>query len=184
MTTARHFYGKYRGIVTDNQDPLQMGRVRARVPDITGSDESGWALPCVPFAGNKMGFYALPDVNARVWIEFEQGNPDYPIWSGCWWGSQDELPDEAGASPYDRLVIKTAQKQLIILDDGTDTGQITIQTAGGQSIVMNSESIKITLGDASIEISDADITIDNGSGATVELSGPSVSINDDALEVT
>lgn len=167
MNNDKNFYGKYRGIVTDNQDPFKMCRVRARVPDVLGSDPSGWALPCVPFAGDGMGFYAIPDVNARVWIEFEQGNPDYPIWSGCWWGSQDELPSEASKSAYDRVVIKTSKQQLIVLDD-SETGQITIQTAGGQTIVMNSDSIKI----------------DNGMGATVEFSGPSVSVNDDALQVT
>jgi uncharacterized protein involved in type VI secretion and phage assembly len=167
MSQDQRFYGKYRGVVTENQDPLKMGRVKARVPDVLGKEPSGWALPCMPFGGNNMGFYAIPDVDARVWMEFEQGDPDYPIWSGCWWGSQDELPSEASDSPYDRVVIKTSQQQVIILDDSV-AGQITIQTSTGQTIVMNSDSIKI----------------DNGQGATVELSGPSVAINDDALEVT
>jgi len=162
---SKTFYGKYRGIVTDNNDPLSMGRIEAQVLDVLGDNESGWALPCVPFAGNGMGFYAIPDVGARIWIEFEQGDPDYPIWTGCWWGSQDELPDEA--SDIQKVVIKTKNGQLIVLDDA-ETGTITIQTAGGQKIVMNSESIKI----------------DNGMDATIELNGPSVSVNDDALEVT
>ncbi len=162
---SKTFYGKYRGIVTDNNDPLSMGRIRAQVLDVLGDDESGWALPCVPFAGNGMGFYAIPDVGARIWIEFEQGDPDYPIWTGCWWGSQDELPDEA--SDIQKVVIKTKNGQIIVLDDA-EAGAITIQTAGGQKIVMNSESIKI----------------DNAMDATIELNGPSVSVNDDALEVT
>lgn len=144
-----------------------MGRVKAHVPDVLGKEPSGWALPCMPFGGNNMGFYAIPSVDARVWVEFEQGDPDYPIWSGCWWGSQDELPSEASDAPYDRVVIKTSQQQVLILDD-SEGGQITIQTSTGQTIVMSSDSIKI----------------DNGQGATVELSGPSVSVNDDALEVT
>jgi uncharacterized protein involved in type VI secretion and phage assembly len=167
MSKDQRFYGKYRGIVTDNQDPFKMGRVKAHVPDVLGKEPSGWALPCMPFGGNNMGFYAIPDADARVWIEFEQGDPDYPIWSGCWWGSQDELPSEASDAPYDRVVIKTSQQQVLILDD-SEGGQITIQTSTGQTIVMSSDSIKI----------------DNGQGATIELSGPSVSVNDDALEVT
>jgi len=161
---SKTFYGKYRGIVTDNDDPLSMGRIRARVPDVLGKEKSGWALPCVPFAGDGMGFYAIPDVDARVWIEFEQGDPDYPIWTGCWWGSQDELPDEA--SDIKKVVIKTKNGQIIILDDA-EPGTITIQTAGGQKITMSTESIKI----------------DNGTDATIELSGPKVAVNDDALEV-
>lgn len=167
MTKDQRFYGKYRGVVTDNQDPFKIGRVKAHVPDVLGTDPSGWGLPCMPFAGNNMGFYAIPDVGARVWIEFEQGDPDYPIWSGCWWGSQEELPSEASDAPYDRVVIKTSRQQVIILDD-SEGGKITIQTSTGQTIVMSSDGIKI----------------DNGQGATVELSGPSVSVNDDALEVT
>lgn len=163
---SKTFYGKYRGIVTDIKDPLQTGRIRAHVPDVLGSEKSGWALPCFPFAGDGMGFYALPSVDARVWIEFEQGDPDFPIWTGCWWGSQDELPDEVQQAPYEKVVIKTEKEQIIILDD-SGTGEITIQTSGGQKIVMNSTSIKI----------------DNGNGATIELSGPKVAINDDALEV-
>src|SRR5712691_2228388 len=164
---SKTFYGKYRGIVTDNNDPLSMGRIRAQVLDVLGDDESGWALPCVPFAGDGMGFYAIPDVGARVWMEFEQGDPDYPIWTGCWWGSQEELPDEA--DDIQKVVIKTKNGQIIILD-GSGAGEITIQTGDEetQSIVINPESIKI----------------DNGSEATIELSGPTVSVNDDALEVT
>jgi uncharacterized protein involved in type VI secretion and phage assembly len=164
---SKTFYGKYRGTVTDNQDPLSMGRIRAKVLDVLGHDASGWALPCVPFAGDGMGFYAIPDVGARVWMEFEQGDPDYPIWTGCWWGSQEELPDEA--DDIQKVVIKTKYGQIIILD-GSGAGEITIKMGdeGTQSIVINSESIKI----------------DNGSEATIELSGPTVSVNDDALEVT
>lgn len=177
------FYGKYRGVVTNNRDPLGIGRIRARVPDITGDDECGWALPCAPFAGNNMGFVALPVVNSRVWIEFEQGDPDYPIWSGCWWGSQDEMPDEASQAPDGRVLIKTSQGQLLILDDPAPN-TITIQTADGQKIVMSTESIQITMSTgATIELSAEKISLDDGSGATVELEGPQVSINDDALEV-
>lgn len=165
---SKTFYGKYRGIVTDNKDPLKMGRIKARVPDVMGKDASGWALPCVPFAGDDMGFYAIPAVDARVWIEFEQGDPDYPIWVGCWWGSQDELPKEA--DDVQKVVIKTKNGQVVVLDGSNEgSGEISIKTgnAENQSIVMNSESIKI----------------DNGTDATIELSGPKVALNNDALEV-
>src|SRR6185436_4797932 len=81
-TMSTQFFGKFRGVVTDNKDPKQIGRVRARVPDVMGDKESGWALPCFPFGGSGMGFIALPSVGAGVWIEFEHGDPDYPIWAG------------------------------------------------------------------------------------------------------
>src|SRR4029079_2968068 len=88
------FFGKYRGVVTDNNDPLMVGRIRARVPDVTGDADSGWAMPCAPFGGSSTGFFAVPAQGAGVWIEFEHGDPDYPIWAGCWWGTA------AGVAPH------------------------------------------------------------------------------------
>ena len=74
-----------------------MGRIKARVPDVLGDRESGWAMPCAPFGGSGMGFIALPSVDAGVSIEFEYGDPDYPIWSGCW-GRGLGRRDAAGAA--------------------------------------------------------------------------------------
>jgi len=75
--------------------------------------ESGWALPCVPYAGKGVGLFLIPPVNAFVWIEFEQGDLDYPIWSGCFWGDND-----TPASP--------AEPEMKVLK--TDAGTITITT--------------------------------------------------------
>jgi len=80
---ARH-YGKYRGRVEDNIDPLSRGRLQVSVPALL-ADQSVWAMPCVPYAGNGVGFFAMPPVGAGVWVEFEAGDLDYPIWSGCFW---------------------------------------------------------------------------------------------------
>ncbi len=161
------FYGKYRGIVTDINDPLMIGRIRAKVPDVMGDDESGWAMPCAPFSGKSMGFFALPATGAGVWMEFEHGDPDYPIWSGCWWGSVAEMPPILLTPPYKKMMIKTEGGTTVILDDTPGTGGITLETSGGQKIVMNSISIEIT----------------NGQGASIKFTGPQVSINNGALEV-
>lgn len=161
------FYGKYRGVVTDINDPLMMGRVKATVPDVLGDQESGWALPCAPFGGSKVGFFALPTVDAGVWVEFEHGDPDYPIWSGCWWGSVAEVPPVLVAPPYKKLMVVTEGDQRIILDDTPGVGGITLETAGGQKIVMSPTGIEI----------------DNGMGATITLTGPQVSVNNGALDV-
>ena len=161
------FYGKYRGIVTDINDPLMTGRIRARVPDVLGDIESGWALPCAPFGGSGMGFFALPTVGAGVWIEFEHGDPDYPIWVGAWFGSVADLPTELLAPPYKKTLIKTEGGNTIILDDTPGIGGITLQTSSGQ---------KITLSAISIEI-------DNGQGGVIKFTGPQVSINNGALDV-
>jgi hypothetical protein len=78
----KQYFGKYRGIVLDNIDPLQLGRILAQVANL--SIETNWAMPCLPYIATP-GILALPPVGTDVWIEFEQGNLDYPIWSGCFW---------------------------------------------------------------------------------------------------
>jgi len=74
----RTFFGKYRGTVADNSDPQKRGRIKARVPDIFGNEDSGWALPSLPYAGDGVGLFLIPPADAWVWIEFEGGNPDKP----------------------------------------------------------------------------------------------------------
>ncbi len=162
------FFGKYRGIVTDIQDPLMTGRIRAHVPDVLGDQDSGWALPCFPFGGSGMGFFALPTVGAGVWIEFEHGDPDYPIWAGAWVGSAADLPPDLLAPPYKKVLIKTSGGHSITLDDTPGIGGITLQTSGGQKVVINSIGIEIN----------------DGQGGVVKLTGPQVSINNGALDVT
>jgi len=161
------YYGKYRGVVTDIQDPLLTGRIKARVPDVLGDQESGWAMPCAPFGGNQTGFFALPTVDAGVWIEFEHGDPDYPIWSGCWWGSAAEVPPLLIAPPYKKVMVVTEGGQSITLDDTPGVGGITLETSTGQKIVLSS----------------AGVEIDNGMGAKISLTGPQVSVNNGALDV-
>jgi len=161
------FFGKYRGVVSDNKDPLMTGRVRARVPDVMGQDESGWALPAAPFGGKQTGFFALPSVGAGVWIEFEHGDADYPIWSGAWWGSAAEIPPLLLAPPYQKVMVRTEGGNTITLDDTPGIGGITLETSGGQ---------KITMTPLGIEIS-------NGMGASIKLTGPQVSVNNGALDV-
>ncbi len=86
------YYGKYRGTVTDVYDPEMLGRIRAMVPEVLGDTDSGWAMPCVPCCLSGEIGSALPKEGARVWIEFENSDLDYPIWSGCWYESAAETP--------------------------------------------------------------------------------------------
>ena len=161
------FYGKYRGVVTDNKDPLFTGRVRAKVPDVLGDEESGWAMACTPFAGSGAGFFALPDVGVGVWIEFEHGDPDYPVWAGCWWGSPADPPSEVLVPPYQKVVIKSFGGNIVTLDDTPGIGGITIQTSTGQKIALTALGIEI----------------DDGQGGAIKMLGPQVSINNGALDV-
>ena len=166
-SNGTRFYGKFRGVVSDNQDPLMQGRIRARVADVMGEDESGWAMPAAPFGGDQMGFFAIPSVGAGVWIEFEHGDPDYPIWSGAWWGSAAEIPPALLAPPYQKVMVRTKGGNTITLDDTPGVGGITLETSSGQKISMSALGIQI----------------DNGMGAKIELTGPQVSVNSGALDV-
>ena len=164
------YYGKYRGTVLDNVDPMQMARLMVQVPDVSNVLPSTWAMPCVPFAGIQAGFFAVPAIGSGVWIEFEQGDPDYPIWVGSFWGSAEELPALAlAATPaMQQVVIQTTEQNMLMISDVPGpTGGILLKSSTG----------------ALISITDTGITISNGQGATIALNGPSVSINEGALEV-
>jgi hypothetical protein len=151
------YWGKYRGRVVNILDPENRARLQAVVPDVLGTEPSSWAMPSVPFSGAGSGFVALPAVGAGVWIEFEQGDPDYPIWTGCWWGTGSELPSVVlpGLGGIDQIALVTAQGHSVLISDVPGpTGGIALRVAG-----------------AHISITDVGIVIDNGQGAAITLSG-------------
>lgn len=169
--SACTFYGKYRGTVINNIDPMQMGRIQAMVPDVAGMSPSTWAMPCLPVSGLNMGVFSIPPVGSGVWIEFERGDPDYPLWVGGFWGSASETPALAkSVQPmFAGITLQTTQKNGIVISDVPGpTGGITIQTASG----------------AMISVSETGIVISNGKGASINMSGPTVDVNAGALTVT
>src|SRR4029450_14011041 len=150
--------------------PMQIGRIQAMVPDLAGFVPGTWAMPCVPVAGINTGVFPVPMIGAGVWIEFERGDPDYPIWVGCYWGLTAELPVLARLVPpaIPRLGPQTALKNgLVISDTPGPTGGILIQTTTG----------------AMISVSDVGIVISNGKGAVINMTGPTVDVNLGALTV-
>ena len=163
------YFGKYRGKVTNNLDPENRGRLQVSVPAVFGEFTFNWAEPCVPYAGASTGFYAMPPVMANVWVEFEGGNPDRPIWSGCFWGT-GETPPLAFATPatIPHVLVQTAAQTMFLLSDkpGPDGG-IILKTSGGAAILIN----------------DTGITISNGKGATILMTKSTVAINGIALVV-
>jgi len=164
------YFGKYRGTVINNVDPMQMGRLMVQVPDVSSVLPSTWAMPCVPFAGIQHGHFAIPAIEAGVWIEFEQGDTDYPIWTGCFWGSAAEVPALALAAPpgLQQIVIQSVgQNTVMVSDVPGPTGGILLKSATGALIAIN----------------DVGITISNGQGATILLTGPTVTVNEGALEI-
>ena len=165
------FYGKYRGTVLQNVDPQQMGRIQVMVPDVSGLLPSSWAMPCVPIAGKLSGVYVVPQIGAGVWIEFEQGDPDYPIWTGGYWGIAAEVPTLAlaGNPASPSLVLQSGlQNSLSISDLPGPTGGIMLKSTTGATIIVN----------------DTGIYIQNGKGASIVMTGPTVTVNAGALVVT
>jgi uncharacterized protein involved in type VI secretion and phage assembly len=168
--TARRYYGKYRGTVAQNVDPMFRGRIQCLVPDVFGVTPTGWAMPCFPFAGPQMGAVAIPTIGAGVWVEFEQGDPEKPIWAGGWFGNTAEVPALAQATPpgVSSVVIQTlGQNTLMMSDVPGPTGGILLKSMTG----------------ALISINDVGITLSNGRGATIAMLGNTVTVNQGALVV-
>lgn len=144
------YFGKYRGQVTDNDDPNSLGRIRAKVPRVLGDEESGWALPAFIYGGaSEQGLFALPDIGAGVWIEFEGGDLSYPVWTGTWYTS-GAVPESATAA---QKVFKTKSGHKMVFDD--DAGSVALTDSNGNTIAMDASTIKITAGNATTVVIDA-----------------------------
>jgi uncharacterized protein involved in type VI secretion and phage assembly len=170
MSKQGKFFGKYRGTVLNNVDPQQIGRIQALVPDVSNAISTTWAMPCVPIAGKQMGSYFVPQVGAAVWIEFEQGDPDQPIWVGGFWGSAADVPGlaQAGVPASPSIVLQTTGQNAIVISDAPGpAGGVMLKSTSGATIVVN----------------DLGIVIQNGKGASIMLAGPTVVINNGHLTV-
>ncbi|MGW7487931.1 phage baseplate assembly protein V [Streptomyces sp. NPDC054786] len=162
------FLGKFRGRVAANDDPMGIGRLRVQVPDVLGDEVSTWAMPCFPFTGERAGQVVVPSVGAGVWVEFEQGDPSFPVWTGCWYGRRDELPEDAQADPAiaHPVVIQTPKKHKLVMSD-VPTNGILLEAPGG----------------AFVKIDATGVHINNGHGASISLVGDQVDINEGRLTV-
>lgn len=129
-----HFYGKYRGLVVENEDGEKRGRLKVVVPAVMGTQEV-WALPCAPYAGDGVGFFALPEVGTGVWIEFEAGDVSFPIWTGCFWGD-NQIPAE-DAKPTVKFF--RTEKFTLRVDD--EAGELFIEVDGGSTIKITANAI-------------------------------------------
>jgi uncharacterized protein involved in type VI secretion and phage assembly len=166
----KHF-GIYRATVLDNIDPRQMGRIIVNVPDVGDVTPSTWAMPCVPLTGRQMGAFFVPPVGAGVWIQFEAGDANHPVWTGGFWGNAAQVPPLALAGPPGdpNIVLQsTLQNSIVVSDLPGPTGGIMLKSAAGATIIVN----------------DTGIYIQNGRGASIVMVGPSVTVNAGALVVT
>jgi uncharacterized protein involved in type VI secretion and phage assembly len=170
MKEGPKYYGIYRGTVVNNIDPLQTGRILATVPDVGGLVPTTWAMPAMPIAGKQMGVYVVPQIGAGVWVQFEAGDPDRPVWTGGWWGNAAEVPALAlaGVPGNPNIVIGSMLQNTIVVSDlPGPTGGIMLKSTTGATLIVN----------------DTGIFIQNGKGASIVMTGPTVTINNGALVV-
>jgi uncharacterized protein involved in type VI secretion and phage assembly len=159
--TIRH-YGKYRGVVTNTADPSKLGRIKARVPEVLDQVDTGWALPCTPYAGAKTGVFAIPVKGTGVWIEFEAGDVSRPIWTGCWWQSGNLPTDEGGTEvTTDVRIMRSEQglmlalhddSQIVALSDKNGSNCVLIDVQAGKVTVKG--KTKIIVDSSAIELTD------------------------------
>lgn len=194
----RRAFGKYRGFVTDNADPNQLARVRLRVPALLGSAETGWALPCLPCGGLAgQGLFSVPAVGAQVWVEFEGGNLDFPIWSGTFWQQPGDAPSAVQDQPTSQLW-RSGKGHLLLLEDKDDAETVALQHAGGAALTLdaagnteltdshgarltlNAENEQAVLEDANgnvLTLSSQGATLEDGNGNRIEMSAGGVSVS-------
>jgi uncharacterized protein involved in type VI secretion and phage assembly len=170
MSNGGTYFGIYRGTVVNNIDPMQLGRIMATVTDVGGPTPSTWAMPCVPLAGKQMGTFMVPQIGSGVWLQFEAGDPDRPVWTGGWWGIAAEVPALALAGvPGDPNIVlqTTLQNAVVISDLPGPTGGIMLKSPTGATLIVN----------------DTGIYIQNGKGASIVMTGPTITINNGALVI-
>ena len=192
-------FGKYRGTVTGNADPLQLGRLLVRCPAVLGDGELNWAMPCVPYAGPGVGLFFLPPRGANVWVEFEGGDPNYPIWSGCFWGA-GEVPVKPAVA--DTKVLKTDGVTLTI-NTLPGVGGFTIEVAppataqplkldcsaqgitmnfAGRELKLSLEGVQIEAAPASVKVAPAGVEI-SAAAATAKVAPGGVELGNGAASV-
>ncbi len=194
------FYGKYRGFVVENDDPEQLGRVKVKVPSVLGSEVvTGWAMPCVPYGGAEdQGFLFIPENHAGVWVEFEEGDLEFPIWVGTFWskpGGESELPKPNDAdgekqgsvqSPPTRKIIKTVKGHTIQLEDAAgDEMVLLVEAVNGQVVAMNKDGIKITDGKNgnTMTLDSSGIIVEDKNGNVITMDNSSVTIKSSSINV-
>jgi uncharacterized protein involved in type VI secretion and phage assembly len=189
------FYGKYRGIVVDNQDPAKLGRLKLNVPSVLGKDiVTGWATPCAPYGGAAdQGFLFIPDVGAGVWTEFEEGDLEFPIWAGAYWSqpnSQSELPkpnqgsdgseQSAVQDPPTSKIIKTAKGHTLQFEDADGSEMILVREgAKGHFLTMDKNGITVKDANANtIEFTSKGIKVADTQQNTIQMTSDGIQVQD------
>lgn len=182
------YFGKYRGKVTSSKDPLHLGRIQVQVPAILGPGQLSWAMPSTPYAGKDIGFFTIPPVGTNVWVEFEGGDPDYPIWTGCFWG-EDQLPAAARVEEPDKVqVFKT--NGITLVCNNLDKKGLFLEVA--DPVV--TRKLKMTFNPNGVEINNADeltikitadiIELKNRTSSTITIRRDNIQSQESSTEIT
>jgi len=143
------------GIVTNNQDPDGLGRVKVKLPWLSEEHESHWARLLTPMAGPERGLYCLPEVDDEVLVAFEHGQVEFPYVLGALWNGQDKPPEQNDDGQNNKRTLKSRSGHLITLDDTKDQEQIIIRDKTGKNeIVIDSQNNALSIrveGDLTIE---------------------------------
>ena len=135
-------YGPVIGIVTNNQDPDGLGRVKVKFPWLSDQDESHWARVLSPMAGPDRGLYFLPEVDDEVLVAFEQGQIEFPYILGALWNGQDSPPATNDDGANNQRLIKSRSGHVILLDDTDGEEKIIIrdQTQKNEIVIDSSQN--------------------------------------------
>lgn len=201
----RHCYGKYRGFVADNKDPQQRGRLLLRVPSVLGEQTSGWALPCLPFGGlREQGLFMVPEVGAQVWVEFEEGNVNIPIWVGVFWQQNGDIPSEAAKDEPTTRVLKTPSGHTLQFDDaageeqfrlahpaGTEmiidkNGTVNLVDAASNTLTLDAENNVVTLKDSngnSLVMDSSGTVLEDSNGNKIEMAAAGITVKGQMITI-
>ena len=206
---ARHIdekrYGKYRGIVTDNKDPQKRGRLKLLIPSVLADQDTDWALPCLPYGGAaQQGMFMVPDVDAQVWVEFEEGDIHRPIWVGTFWQQQGDVPEDAAKEEPTTRLFQSKSGHILQFDDEEREeqlrvfhpadaeilidkyGTISLTDASGATVTLDADAGEILIEDAngnSMLMSSSGTTVEDANGNKIEMAASGITVKGQQIVV-
>jgi len=191
-------FGKFRGTVTDNKDPQKRGRLKLSVPSVLEGQESDWALPCLPYGGaGQQGLFMIPEVDAQVWVEFEEGDIHRPIWVGTFWQQQSDTPEEAALDEPTTRMLKTKSGHILQFDDADgeerfylfhpkgaemeidNNGTIALTDAGGSKLILDADAGEIVITDSNgntMTMASSGTTVEDCNGNKIEMASSGITV--------
>lgn len=198
-------FGKYRGFVDSNKDPKKLGRLMVRVPSVFRGQVIGWAMPCMPYGGAAaQGWFAVPEKDARVWIEFEEGDISKPIWTGTFWAEEGDTPQEAALEEPTTRMLKTKSGHILQFDDeeGEErfylfhpseaemeidkNGTIALTDKGGSKLTMDADVGEIIIEDSNgntLTMSSSGTTVEDANGNKIEMASAGITVKGQRIVV-